>query len=175
MDELDNGGFGLCYTELLGAMADGLSINGQKTEGLVAVDRALARCEREEERWIVPELLRIKGELLLSQDRSSCAQAQEHFMRSLDCAREQQVLSWELRAATSLARLQRDSDGRETARDLLMSVYARFSEGFETADLKIGKIAVGRASLRSPRKWTFETTSYRKNEQSALCATLSMG
>jgi predicted ATPase/DNA-binding winged helix-turn-helix (wHTH) protein len=139
MDELDNGGFGLRYTELLGAMADGLSINGPKTDGLVAVDHALARCAREEERWIVPELLRIKGELLLLQDRSSCAQAQEHFMRSLDCAREQQVLSWELRAATSLARLQRDSGGRETARDLLMSVYARFSEGFETADLKSAK------------------------------------
>jgi predicted ATPase len=65
--------------------------------------------------------------------------AEKQFLLSLDWARRQQTLSWELRTATSLARLRRDQHRIEEARDLLRSVYARFTEGFETVDLTTAK------------------------------------
>ena len=65
--------------------------------------------------------------------------AEEHFLRSRDWARRQGALSWELRTSTSLARLQHGQGRVAEARSLLQSVYDRFSEGFETADLKAAK------------------------------------
>ena len=61
-----------------------------------------------------------------------------HFRQALDWARRQGALSWELRAAMSLARLLHDRD-RIGARDLLASIYDRFTEGFGTADLITAK------------------------------------
>jgi predicted ATPase len=49
-------------------------------------------------------------------------------------------LSWELRSATSLARLWRDQNRAKAAREILAPVYDRFTEGFETADLKAAKL-----------------------------------
>jgi predicted ATPase len=86
------------------------------------------------------ELLRIKGELLRLQDApAAAAAAEEHFRRALDWARRQGALSWELRAATSLARLLRDQHRPADAMALLQPVYDRFTEGFDTADLKAAK------------------------------------
>src|SRR4029077_2768139 len=96
-------------------------------EGLSIIDEALARSERNEERWCVAELLRIKGELTLREGAPQAATAaEEHFLRSLDWARRQGALSWELRTATSLARLQQDQGRAAEARSLLQSVYDRF-------------------------------------------------
>jgi predicted ATPase len=86
------------------------------------------------------ELLRIKGELvLLRGGQGAAALAEDHFRQSLDSARRQGALSWELRAATSLARLLRGQDRVAEARDVLGSVYGRFTEGFVTADLQEAK------------------------------------
>ena len=83
------------------------------------------------------KLVRIKGELLLSQDApGAAAAAEDHFRQSLDWARQQGALSWELRAATSLTRLLRDQGRSATATGVLQPVYDRFTEGFETADLR---------------------------------------
>ena len=84
----------------------------------------------------MPEVLRLKGELLLIQDESNTAVAEDCLLRSLDWARREGVLSWELRTGMSLARLRRNQDRIGEARDLLASVYGRFTEGFGTADLK---------------------------------------
>ena len=98
------------------------------------------RSDSNEERWCVAELLRIKGELILLEGAPQApTAAEEHFLRSLDWARRQGALSWELRTSTSLARLQQDQGRIAEARSLLQSVYDRFSEGFETADLKTAK------------------------------------
>lgn len=114
-------------------------VDAKAAEGLSIICEALARSERNEERWCVAEFLRIKGELILREGAPQAATAaEEHFLRSLDWARRQGALSWELRTA-SLARLQQDQGRAAEARSVLQSVYDRFSEGFETADLKTAK------------------------------------
>jgi predicted ATPase len=89
---------------------------------------------------ITAEWLRIKGELLLLQNTAGAAAAPEdYFRQALDWARRQGDLAWELRAATSLARLLRDQGRSTDALQLLRSVYEQFTEGFETVDLKAAK------------------------------------
>jgi predicted ATPase len=128
------------YTPFLAEIADALGRDGKAAEGLSTIDEALARSERNEERWYVAELLRIKGALILREGAPQAATAAEqHFLQSLDWARRQGALSWELRTSTSLARLQHGQGRIAEARSLLQSVYDRFSEGFETADLKTAK------------------------------------
>jgi predicted ATPase len=140
LDELRETGSVPRYTEFLGALAEGLAGAGQVAEGLAAVDEALERSESNEERWCIAELLRIKGELvLLANAPDAAGTAAGYFRQALDGARRQGALSWELRAATSLARLWRDQNRTKEARELLAPVYDRFTEGFETADLKIAK------------------------------------
>jgi predicted ATPase/DNA-binding winged helix-turn-helix (wHTH) protein len=134
------GAFTLFYTPILAEIADALGRDGKVAEGLSIIDEALARSDSNEERWCVAELLRIRGELILREGASQAVTAaEEHFLRSLDWARRQGALSWELRTSTSLARLQHDQGRAAEARSLLQSVYDRFSEGFETADLKTAK------------------------------------
>src|SRR5882724_8199604 len=97
----------LLYTLFLAEIADALGRDGKAAEGLSIIDETLARSERDEERWCVAELLRIKGELILRESEPQAASsAEQHFLRSLDWARRQGALSWELRTSTSLARLQ---------------------------------------------------------------------
>ena len=86
----------------------------------------------------MPEALRIKGEVLLSCKGDTIA-ADDHFRRSLDLAHRQGALSWELRAATSLARLWGDQGRSADAVATLKPVYDRFTQGFDTADLVAAK------------------------------------
>jgi predicted ATPase len=86
------------------------------------------------------ELQRVKGEVLLAAGGPSCeSEAEVCFRRALDLARPQQARSYELRAATSLARLWLRQDKKDQACDLLAPVYAWFTEGFDTQDLKEAK------------------------------------
>jgi predicted ATPase/DNA-binding winged helix-turn-helix (wHTH) protein len=131
------------FTQFLGELAEGLGRAGQIAQGLEAIDEALARSERNEDRWSVAELLRIRGELLLLQGGSSAAAAAEdHYQQALGWARRQGALSWELRAATSLARLLRDQNRSTEAIALLAPIYNRFTEGFGTEDLKAAKALI---------------------------------
>jgi predicted ATPase/DNA-binding winged helix-turn-helix (wHTH) protein len=121
-------------------MAEALGRAGQIADGLAAIEEAIVRSEASEERWATAELLRIKGELFLLQGTPGAAAAAEgQFRQALDWARRQGALSWELRTASSLARLWRDQHRVKEARALLGSVYGRFTEGFATADLREAK------------------------------------
>jgi predicted ATPase len=125
---------------LLPELAAGLGGAGQIAEGLVVADTALALAEQTEAGWCLAELLRTKGELLLlRREPTAVATAEQCFHQALDVARRQGALSWELRAATSLARLWRGQQRVNQARRLLGPVYRRFTEGFETADLIAAK------------------------------------
>jgi predicted ATPase/DNA-binding winged helix-turn-helix (wHTH) protein len=127
-------------TAFLGALAEGSGEARHVAEGLTAVNEALQRCENYEERWCIAELLRIKGELILCDAGPNAAvTAEGHFLQSLDWSQRQGALSWELRTATSLARLRRSQGRDNDARDLVASVYNRFQEGFDTADLKAAR------------------------------------
>jgi predicted ATPase/DNA-binding winged helix-turn-helix (wHTH) protein len=110
-------------------------------EGLVTVDEAIARSRETEEHRLTPELLRVKGELALREDGGeAAATAADLFHRAADLAHRQGALSLELRAAISLARLLRDQGRSVDALALLRPVYDRFTEGFDTADLKEAKL-----------------------------------
>src|SRR5215469_5679766 len=142
-DELNDAGSALPFTALpftAFLMTEALGQAGQVSEGLAAVNQAIDCSEHAEERWRIAELLRVKGELLLLQDSFGAkATAEDHFWQALDWARKQGALCWELRAATSLARLLRDQGRSAHAVALLQPVYDRFTEGFDTTDLKTAK------------------------------------
>jgi len=127
----------ICYIESLGALADGLGELGQTREALVAADRALACAASSGERWYVAKLLRTKGELLFrDEERQSASAAETCFVQALDVAREQDALCWELRAGMSLARLWSSQGRPDDARNVLATCYAKFTEGFDTSDLR---------------------------------------
>jgi len=124
-------------------MSEALARAGQIADGLAMIEETIARSEHTEERWLITELLRVKGELILLQDAPEPATAAEgHFRQALDRAHRQGALSWELRAATSLARLWRDQNRSAEAIALLAPIYNRFTEGFETADFKAAKALI---------------------------------
>ena len=91
------------------------------------------------ERWYEAEILRMAGEIALMSSVPDAAKAQAHLQRALEIAHTQQARSWELRAATSLARLWRDEGRRAEARDLPAPVCGWFTEGFDTRDLREAK------------------------------------
>jgi predicted ATPase len=136
LDACDQTGWHICNAEFLGVLAEGLAGVGQFDTALVAVDKALATAKDSGEFYSIPELLRIKGEVLLDQAASDSLSAAEGcFFGAIATAREQDALFWELRAALSLARMRTRQNRREEGKRILASVYDRFIEGFETADL----------------------------------------
>jgi predicted ATPase/DNA-binding winged helix-turn-helix (wHTH) protein len=132
-------GWRLSYPEFMGSFALALAGLGRLDEAHDAVCKAIEAAGGGEdgEQWYVPELLRIKGEALLRQagDRSTAA-AEDCFNQAREMAREQGALFWELRVALSLARLLRGQGRSADAMGILQPVYDRFTEGFETADLR---------------------------------------
>jgi len=91
------------------------------------------------ERWCEADIFRIAGEIALQSPDRDARKAEAYFERALAAARKQQAKSFELRAATSRARLWRDQGRLSDARDLVASVYAWFTEGFDTLDLRQAK------------------------------------
>jgi predicted ATPase len=100
------------------------------------LDEALALAEEMDERWWEAELHRLKGQLLLSLTADNAAAAEACYERAINVAQGQGARSLELRSATSLARLWHAQGRVETARELLAPIYAWFTEGFDTPDLK---------------------------------------
>jgi len=125
---------------LLNELASGFARAGQTAEGLAAVEQAIERAEHTKARWLLPELLRIKGELLLLRTPTGATvTAGDHFRHALVWARRQGALSLELRAAASLARLLHYQGSSADAKTVLQPVYDRFTEGFDTTDLKAAR------------------------------------
>jgi predicted ATPase len=112
---------------------------GRLDEARQCIAEATAELEATEERWSEADIHHTAGEIALMSSEPDAAKAQAHFERALEIARAQQARSWELRAATSLARVWRDHGRRAEARDLLAPVYGWFTEGFETRDLREAK------------------------------------
>jgi predicted ATPase len=109
---------------------------GQYHESRHHICQAMATIEATGETLWSAEVDRLAGEIALLLPSPDVAAAQAHFERAISTARQQQAKSWELRASTSLARLWSDQNQREQARELLVSISRRFTEGFETHDMK---------------------------------------
>jgi len=120
-------------------IAEAYQITGQATEGLSLLNETLTIVNNTAQRWCEAELHRLKGELLIQLSRDNVAEAEGSFHQALDIACSQQAKSWELRVATSLARLWQSEAKRQEACDLLAPVYEWFTEGFDTADLQEAK------------------------------------
>jgi predicted ATPase/DNA-binding winged helix-turn-helix (wHTH) protein len=138
----DRTGWRLSYAEFKGALALALTGTRRLDEAFVALDEAMAvdREGADGHGWYGPELLRIKGEVLLQQagDQSTLA-AEDCFNQAAQMAREQGALFWELRVALSVARLRVSQGRHHEARATLAAVYDRFTEGFATADMQAAR------------------------------------
>src|SRR5262249_46527920 len=125
----------------LGSLAEGLAGAGQLPQALLTIDEALTRSDRNEQRWSITELLRIKGGLVHLESATSAADTAEGlYLRGLEWARRQGALSWELRCATDLARLRQTQGRTKDGYQLLKACYDRFTEGFEMTDLSAAKV-----------------------------------
>jgi class 3 adenylate cyclase/tetratricopeptide (TPR) repeat protein len=112
---------------------------GRLEEAMKILDDVLAHIGRSGEKCCLAEILRLRGEVTLIRDQANTVEAERYFRESLEIARAQSARWWELRTATSLARLLRDTDRRDEARAQLTDIYNWFTEGFNTADLKGAK------------------------------------
>ena len=137
LDSSERSGWTFCYPEFMCGLAEGLGGLAQYPQALDTVDRALAFADSTFERWYVPELLRLKGILVLREAHDKChMRARDCFEEALIVARTQGALFWELRAATCLARLHAGLNNSKEARKVLVRSFSRFTEGFETPDMR---------------------------------------
>jgi predicted ATPase len=140
---------------------------GQAEEGLTVLSEALAQVDKTGERYYEAELYRLKGTLTLQSQRSleqvsdkskgnqdksedtspqpptpsteAEAEAETCFQRAIEIAHRQKAKSWELRTATSLARLWQQQGQRTEGHRMLSEIYSWFIEGFDTKDLQDAK------------------------------------
>jgi predicted ATPase/DNA-binding winged helix-turn-helix (wHTH) protein len=127
----------LLVTTFTGALAEGLRRTGQFEEALFTIGDAITRATSSGMKVELSELLRIKSLVLLAKnDREA---AIDCLKEAIEVARSQSALAWELRSAIDLARLLSEAGQRDQARHDLALVYDRFTEGFETQDLKVAR------------------------------------
>jgi predicted ATPase len=116
------------------------------------IGEAIAAVATSKATWCEAEVQRIAGEIARRAPEPDLAKAQACFEHALSVARAQQAKAWELRAATSLARLWRDQGRRGEARELLAPVYAGFAEGLDTADLKAAAALLDGLGPEAPKR-----------------------
>jgi class 3 adenylate cyclase/predicted ATPase len=124
-----------CLSYLAGALAELDNFD----DALSCIREAMTKIETTKESWFEAEIKRMAGEIALLLPDPDATKAEEYFEHALSVSRAQQAKSWELRAATSMARLWRDQGKLNEARELLAPVYGWFTERFDTLDLKQAK------------------------------------
>jgi predicted ATPase len=125
---------------ILGYLAAAHADLGQFEQAWHWIGEAMARVASTKEQWAEAEIHRIAGKIALSSPVPDPTRAESYFSDALAIARRQQAKSWELRTATSYARLMRKKGRVREAHDLLAPVYTWFTEGFATVDLKGAKM-----------------------------------
>ncbi|MGO6718675.1 ATP-binding protein [Rhizobium ruizarguesonis] len=129
--------FNLYNVRFVCSLAEGLASLGEHAEARALVDAAIASSEEKDELWYITELYRLKGDIFFQCGDADIAE--RCYLQSIELARQQDALSLELRGVMSLARLSSERGERIGARELLATVYDRFSEGFDTADLRTAR------------------------------------
>ena len=147
-----------------GILADVLRKTGKLAEALKLLTEALARADRNGDRFFEAELYRLKGETLLM-GAGAVTEAEACFHKSLEIARRQRAKAWELRSTVSLARLYHQQGKSAEARRKLEETYRWFTEGFATADLRAAKALLdelSRVGIADPRKRAHRPKARRK-------------
>jgi tetratricopeptide (TPR) repeat protein len=135
LEDLHAARYELLTTAFYIPLVQGLAVIDRGSEALTMVDKVIRRVEADGGFTYLPELLRIKGGLLLSVPRPNADDAERCFIHALELSRQQGALAWELRTATDLATLLAAQGRLESAQAVLQPVFGRFEEGFDTADL----------------------------------------
>jgi predicted ATPase len=129
--------YNLLLPGIIGASAEGLRKTGQLEEALFTINGAIGRAINSGMEFNLSELLRIKSQVLSAQgDREPALNC---LTEAIAVARARSALAWELRSTMALARMLSEDGERDQARHTLALVYHRFTEGFETADLKLAR------------------------------------
>jgi predicted ATPase len=129
----------LLLTVYMGALAEGLRKSGQLEEALLTINQAIGRATDCGSTFDMAELLRIKAQVLAARPQHGRRSAMNCLTEALAVARAQSALALELRSTIALARMLAEGGQRDQARHDLALVYGRFTEGFETADLRIAR------------------------------------
>ena len=117
-------------------LARGLAAGGRFLEGVTLIDETIRLIEAKGDTSYIPELLRLKGSILLAMPTPRIEDAEMCFMQSLELSRAHGSRAWELRTATDLAALWAGQGRSDDARALLLPAFEQFTEGSDTADLK---------------------------------------
>jgi len=133
LESMHKNSYELYSIELNCLLAEELAKSGRIDESLAIIEGDIETVERNGHLLHMPELLRIRGQIL--QQASSEREAEDCFVRSLELAGQQSALSWQLRTSVSFAQLLKQQRRLEEARGILRGSYQRFGEGFDTADL----------------------------------------
>ena len=144
LDEYQRAGYQLGITAQFVLLCPALLLRNEPEAALEVIDHGLSIVSHNSERFFEAELYRLKARALLMRGAPD-AEAETLLDQALRTARGQQARSLELRAATDLARLWMNQGKRAEARDVLGSIYGRFSEGFDTRDLKEAKAVLAHA------------------------------
>ncbi len=134
--------FGVHYLYFLCHYADALSLAGRHDEAMAVIGEAIERSDRNDERWCMAEVLRLKGRLL--HRRGARDAAGRAFTDAREWAERQGALAWSLRIAVSAADLAEDANGVAAARAELAAVLDRFTEGHDTADYREALVVLDR-------------------------------
>lgn len=139
LQELHAARYELLTTAFSLPLAQGLAATGRCSEGMALIDQAILRVEENGDASYLPEVLRVKGTLLLAMPRPDPAAAEACFQQSLALSRRQGARSWELRTAIDLAALWASQGRHEDARTLLKPAFEQITEGSDTADLQAAR------------------------------------
>jgi predicted ATPase/DNA-binding winged helix-turn-helix (wHTH) protein len=129
----------LLLTDFMGALADGLRRRGQLEEAFLTINQAIGRATDRGSTYDMAELLRIRAGILAAMPQYGRDSAMNCLTEALAVAKAQSALALELRSTITQARLLAEGGQRDRARHDLALVYGRFTEGFETADLRIAR------------------------------------
>jgi len=138
VETLAASGADLIYSVSLVLLAEVFMTMRRADESLQALDQAAQRAEQMDHRLLEAEIHRLRGAAMLILP-DSATEAERCFRRAIEVAKRQQARSWELRATTSLAQLLAETGRRGEGRAMLASVFAQFTEGFDTGDLRAAK------------------------------------
>jgi hypothetical protein len=136
LEKLSTARYGVFNWILQAEFARCTAVAGRPGQGLAVFERA--KISLDETQWYTAELRRIRGELALCTDEGPTV-ARQYFLSALELSARQASLSWELRAATSLAIAEKSIGREEAAWRSLQATHAKFREGFETGDLRLAK------------------------------------